>query len=61
MWQGRDTQWNRVNYLLTGVVQSNKYHKSCAMGVMSEVRLTADRDLLVPTCLRNTTFFILLR
>ena len=25
-WQGRDTQRNRVNYLLTQVVQSNEYY-----------------------------------
>ena len=31
---------------------------SCAVGVTSEVGLTTDRDLSVPTCLRNTTYFI---
>ena len=40
-WEERDTQWNRVNNLLTEVVQSNKY-KSRAVGVTSEVGLTTD-------------------
>ena len=46
--KGRDTQWNRVNYLWTEVVQSNKYYMSRAVGVTSEVGLTTDRDLSVP-------------
>ena len=45
--KGRDTQWNRVNYLLTEVVQSDKYHKSRAVGVTSEDGLTTDQDLSV--------------
>ena len=32
-----------VNYLLTEVVQSNKF-ESCAVGVTSEVGLTTDRN-----------------
>ena len=36
-----------VNYLLTEVVQSNKYYKSHAAGVIFEVGLTTDRDLSV--------------
>ena len=47
----------RVNYLLTEVVQSDKYYKSRAVGVTSEVGLTTDRDLSVPMCLKNTTSF----
>ena len=43
--EGRDAQWNRVNYLLTEVIQSNKYYKSRAVGDTSEVDLTTDRDL----------------
>ena len=49
---------NRVNYLSNEVVQSNRYYKSCAVGVTSEVGLTTDRDLAEPWCLRNTTSFI---
>ena len=56
-WKGIDTQWNRVNYLLTPVVQSNKYYKSRAIGVTSEVGLTTDRDLAEYPCLWNTTSF----
>ena len=48
----------RVNYLLTEVVQSNKYYKSRVVGVMSEIVLTTDQDLAEPLCLRNTTSFI---
>ena len=40
------------------VVQSNKYYKSRAVGVISEVGLTTDPNLAEPTCLRNTTSFI---
>ena len=47
-----------VNYLLTKVVQFNKYYKSRAVGVTSEVGLTTDRDLAEPSCLRNTKSFI---
>ena len=43
-------------YLSTLVVQSNKYHKSCAVGVMSKVGLTTDRDLTEPLYLKNTSF-----
>ena len=50
---------NRVNYLLTEVVQSNKYYKSHAVGVTFEIGLNTDRDLYVPTCLRNTSFISL--
>ena len=35
----------RVNYLLTEVVQSNKYYKSRAVGVTSEVGLTTSEIL----------------
>ena len=42
-WKEKDTQWNRVNYLLTQVVQYDKYYKSRAVGVTSEVGLTTDR------------------
>ena len=38
------------------MVQSDRYYKSCTVGVTSEVGLTTDRDLSVPTCLRNTSF-----
>ena len=31
------------------MIQSNKYYKSCAVGVTSEVGLTTDRDLSVLT------------
>ena len=48
---------SRVNYLLTEVVQSNKYHKSCAVGVMSEVGLTTDRDLSVLPVLKKHNIF----
>ena len=51
----------RVNYLLTQVVQSNKYYKSCTVGVTSEVGLTTDRNLAEPSRLRNTMSFIPLR
>ena len=47
-----------VNYLSTEVIQSNKYYKSSAVGVTSEVGLTTGQDLLVSTCLRNTMSFI---
>ena len=47
----------RVNYLSIEVVQSNKYYKSRAVSVTSEVGLTTDRDLAEPTCLRNTMSF----
>ena len=40
------------------MVQSNKYYKSHAVGVMSKVGLTTDRDLAEHTCLRNTMSFI---
>ena len=30
------------------MVQSNKYHKSCVVGVTSEVGLTIDRNLAEP-------------
>ena len=40
------------------MVQSDKYYKSCAVGVRSEVGLTTDRDLSVLMCLRNTTSFV---
>ena len=40
------------------MVQSSKYYKSRAVGVMSEVGLTTDRDLAEPLCLWNTTSFI---
>ena len=40
------------------MVQSDKYHKSCAVGVTSELRLTTDRDLAELSCLRNTMSFI---
>ena len=43
------------------MVQSNKYHKSRAVGVTSEVGLITDRDLAEPSGLRNTTSFIPLR
>ena len=36
--------------------QSDKYHKSRAVGVTPEVGLTTDRDLSVPTCFRNTIY-----
>ena len=48
----------RINYLLTQVVQSNKYYKSRVVGVTSEVGLTTDRDLAEPLCLRNVTSFM---
>ena len=57
-WLGRDIQQNRVNYLLTQMVQSNKYIKSRAVGVTFEVGLTTDRDLAELLWLRNTTSFI---
>ena len=41
----RYTVKERVNYLLTEVVKSYKYHKSCAVGITSEDGLTTDRDL----------------
>ena len=41
------------------MVQLNKYYKSRAVGVKSEIGLTTDRDLAEPLCLRNTTSFIL--
>ena len=31
-WSGRDTQWNRIKYLFTEEVQSNKYYKSRFVG-----------------------------
>ena len=37
------------------MVQSDKYYKSRAVGVMSEAGLTTDWDLYVLTCLRTTT------
>ena len=40
------------------MVEANKYYKSRAVGVTSEVGLTTDRDLAEPMCLRNTTSFI---
>ena len=40
------------------MVQSNKYYESRAVDVTSEVGLTTDQDLSVPTYLRNTTSFI---
>ena len=43
-WQGRDTQWNKEKSL-TQVVQSNKYYKSRAVGMTSEVDLTTDQDV----------------
>ena len=43
------------------MVKSNKYYKSRAAGVTSEVSLTTDRDLYVPPCLRNSTSFMPLR
>ena len=46
------------SYLLTEVLQSHKYYKSCALSVTSKVGLTTDRDLSVLTCLRNTRSFI---
>ena len=38
----RYTVKKRVNYLLTEVIQSNKYYKSRTVGVTSEVGLTTD-------------------
>ena len=50
----------RVNYLLTAVVQSNKYHKSHTVGVTSEVGLTTDRDLSVlPMPKKHNVFYSL--
>ena len=48
---------NRVNYLLTEVVQSDKYYKSRAVGVTSEVGLTTVRDLSVPYVLKKHDVF----
>ena len=48
---------NRVNYLLTGVVQFNKYHRSRAVSVTSEVGLTTDRDLAEPLVLKKHDVF----
>ena len=45
------------NYLLTEVVQTNKYHKFHAVGVMSEVGLTTDRDLSELSVLRKHNDF----
>ena len=47
-----------VNCLSTEVIQSNKYYKSRAVGVTSEVGLTSDQDFAETLCLRNTTSFI---
>ena len=47
-----------VNYLWIEVVQSNKYYKSCAVSVTSEVGLTTNRDLSLLTCWKNMTSFI---
>ena len=38
-WWGKDTLRNRINYLLTQVVQSDTYYKSCAVGVTFKVGL----------------------
>ena len=43
------------------MVQFNKYYKSRAVCVTSEVGLSNDRDLAELSCLRNTTSFIPLR
>ena len=51
------TQWNRVDYLLTEVVQSDKYHKSRAVSVMFMIGLTTDRDHSVMTVLRKHNVF----
>ena len=37
------SQWNKINHLLTQVVQSDKYDRSRAVGVTSEAGLTTDR------------------
>ena len=42
------------------MVQSNKYHKSRAVGVTSEGGLTTDRVLAETPCLRNMMFFLYL-
>ena len=54
----RYTVKERVNYLLTEVVQSNKYYKSRAVGITSEVGLTTDQNLAERLCLRNMASFI---
>ena len=48
-----------VNYLLTEVVQSNKYYKSHTVGVMSEVGLITDRDLSVLIVLKKQCLLFL--
>ena len=40
------------------MVKSNKYYKSRAVNVTSEVGLTTNRDLAEHSCLRNTASFI---
>ena len=55
---------NRVNYLLTEVVQSDKYYKSHAVGVTSEVGLLltdlSDLSVFASPCLRDMASLILL-
>ena len=46
-----------VNYLLTEVVQSNKYYKSRAVSVTSEVGLTTHRDLAEVSVLKKHDVF----
>ena len=55
--EGRDTQWNRANYLLTEVVLSDKYYKSRAVSITSKVGLTTDRDLSVLTVFKKHGVF----
>ena len=44
-------------YLLTKVVQSNKYYKPHAVGITFEVGLTTDRDLSVLAVLKKLDVF----
>ena len=62
LYQGKEKIHSEiVNYSLTEVVQSDKYYKSHAIGVTSEVGLATDRDLSELMCLRNMVSFIPLR
>ena len=54
-WWGRDTQWNTEII----IYQLKWYSPKNIISLALWVGLTTDRDLAEPSCLRNTTSFIL--
>ena len=60
LYHGKEEKYSELFINRSGI-QSNKYYKTRAVGVVSEVGLSTDWDLSVPTRLRNTMSFIPLR